>query len=510
VTESDHIGEYRRQGQAKIQEEAAVFGGNVLENQGCLLEFCEGGEAGDAELFVHLNKDRLVYDHAAGEWVQFTGGHWKSCEINEPLALAGNLIGIYAAEAEKASFRRLNAVRNGDERAAKAAAKVQDTFLRKITILRRRQHRTNVLTLAAAGDQSLGISGRQWDTKPLLLPCLNGVLDLETGDFRDVRPTDYIRKYSPVAWAGFDAPAPRWGAFVHEILGDDLEKAAFLKRLLGSSITGEVNEAVFPVLWGAGRNGKTVLLEILAYVLGPLAGPVQSELLMQQKFPRSAAAPSPDIMAFRGLRLVWASENSEGKYLDSGKLKWLTGGDSLVGRGPYDKRMIVFKPTHSLLLVTNFRPAGNPQDEALWARVLSIRFPFSYVDSPIKENERARDPQLADDLKKEAPGILAWLVEGFYAWQEKGLAPPPSIQMETVEYRRSDDSVTSFIETCCVIADGKMARSTDLHDAYTSFCEEEGFKPKGKKRFLAILHQEFTKKRDKIGNYFNGIGLKET
>lgn len=503
------ISEYRDQGRAKVEEERAAFAGGVADDQDQLLEWCESGEAGDAELFKQLHHGRLVYDHATGEWYQFMGAYWRLCEVNEPLALVGNLAELYLIEAQKYGFRRLNAVRGGDDKAAKAAAKVQDSFLRKVTLLRKRQHRANVLILAAAGEQSLGITGREWDTRPLLLPCINGVLDLETGNFRDGRPEDYILKYCPVAFEGFDAPAPRWEAFIHEILGDDSEKACFLKRLLGSFIIGEVTEAVFPVLWGAGRNGKSVLLETLTYVLGPLAAPVQSELLMQQKYPRSAAAPSPDIMAFRGLRMAWASESSEGKHLDSGRLKWLTGGDSLVGRGPYDRRMIVFKPTHSLMLITNFRPTGNPQDEALWARVLSIRFPYSYVDNPTKENERLRDPQLADELRREGPGILGWLVQGFYEWQEKGLAPPPSVQLETVEYRRSDDSIGKFIEQCCIVGEGKIARTNELHDAYTVFCEGEGFKPKGKKKLFEILHKDFTKKRDMIGIYFSGLGLKD-
>jgi putative DNA primase/helicase len=229
---------------------------------------------------------------------------------------------------------------------------------------------------------------------------------------------------------------------------------------------------------------------------------------MQQKQPRSAAAPSPDVMALRGLRLAWASESDEGRRLNSGKVKWLTGNDSLVGRGPYDRRMITFKPSHNLLLITNFRPTGNPQDLALWARVISLRFPYSFVDTPTKENERLRDPQLADELKREGPGILAWLVGGFFQWVKIGLSPPSSILAETSEYRATDDSIGHFLRECCLEAPDYLCRASELHDAYVAFCEAEGFKARGKKTFFQFLQETFTKEKDRSGIYYNGLCLK--
>jgi putative DNA primase/helicase len=184
--------------------------------------------------------------------------------------------------------------------------------------------------------------------KPPLLPCLNGVVELNPDGlfFRDGRPGDYIKKYCPVPWEGPGAPAPTWRQSLLEIQDGNKENVAYLLRLFGYAISGLAVEHVFPVFWGPGRNGKSLILETLAYVLGPLAGPIQSELLMLQKHPRAAAAPSPDLMALRGLRLAWASESDEGRRLNAGRVKWICGGDSLTARGPYDRKMVTFRPTH--------------------------------------------------------------------------------------------------------------------------------------------------------------------
>lgn len=500
------VDKLRAQGREKAAQERA----ELKDFKGDFLFTCASSEeAGDSELFIQIYHGKLVFDHAQGIWYKFQGHFWVPCEVDEPLAMVGGLADLYGEAAKKEFFRRETAAKANRETEADQAAAREKIYLKKIAKLQRRLHRNNVLVLAAAGEGSLGISGRQWDTKSLLLPCVNGILDLETGDFRAGRPGDFITKYCPVAWEGFDAPAPRWEAFIFQILGDDAEKAAFLKRLFGCFITGNVTEHVFPVPWGPGRNGKSVLFETLGFVMGPLAGPVQSEMLMQQKQPRSAAAPSPDVIALRGLRLAWASESDEGRHLNAGKVKWFTGNDTLVGRGPYDRRMVSFRPSHNLILLTNFRPHGNPQDAALWARILSIRFPYSFVDSPSKPNERLRDPNLADSLKAESPGILAWLVAGFYEWQEKGLSPPRSILAETDAYRLSDDSVCNFLNECCLDQPGNLCRASELHEAYTAFCEQEGFKPKGKKTFFQRLQEEFIKQKGRNGIFYKGLGLKE-
>jgi hypothetical protein len=60
------------------------------------------------------------------------------------------------------------------------------------------------------------------------------------------------------------------------------------------------------------RNGKSTLIETLKAVLGPLVVPVQAESLMQQKFPRSAAAPSPDVHGFPGGAAVLGKRDRRG------------------------------------------------------------------------------------------------------------------------------------------------------------------------------------------------------
>jgi putative DNA primase/helicase len=503
------IEEIRAAARAKIAQEEVAFNKpkfTLME----LLEFARSGEAGDAELFIRLFQGKLVKDHASGTWYVWAEHSWKMDELDNTLARVGDLIPLYADAARACAEQEVKYLRESNKDAAEGAKSTREIFTKKISCLQRRRHRQDVLILAAAGEGSLGITGREWDADPYLLVFKNGVVDLRTRVFRPGRPMDFIKTVAPVEWKGFDAPAPRWEKFLSEIFDGDLEIASFLKRLLGYSIAGLSVEHSLPILWGpGGRNGKGCLIETLNFVLGDLAGPAPSELLLEQKNPRSSAAPSPDIMLLRGKRLAWANETNDGRRLNSGKIKWLCGGDTLSGRNPFDKRQVSFEPTHTLFLLTNFRPHVDPGDAALWDRLHLIEFRLSFVDAPNEPHQRPRDKYLRRKLKQEAPGIVAWLVDGFREWQDKGLRPPPQVVNATCQYRKGEDLIEQFLEECCVISKDAFCRGGKIFSAYQKWCDERGVKSR-RKKFYEKVSYRFDSFKSDSGKIYQGIGLTQS
>jgi putative DNA primase/helicase len=504
---SPSLVEIQRLARAKVEEEAATFDKPSLPDAK-ILDAVKSNELGDARIFIRLNAGKLCYDHSTGRWYEYSGHSWKPDELDNALSRLDEVVDLYAGLSCKIYFQVVEATKAGSKEAAQELEETERQIRKKIGMLQRRRHRENVLVLAAAGASSLGITGSEWDADPYLLPFQNGVLDLKTHTFRPGRPEDYVKTVCPVPWKGLEAPCPKWEQTWKEVMAGDSEKIGYNKRLLGSTLYGRVVAHKLPIWWGpGGRSGKGTILETLGYCMGLLAGPIQAEILLAQKFPRSPGAPSPEIMAFRGKRLTWASETDENRKLNAGKVKWLCGGDTLVGRNPYDRREVTFAPSHTLLLITNFRPVVNPSDMALWDRIHLVEFPVRFVDNPQAENERPRNPNLATELKKEAAGIMAWLVAGYYEWLEKGLTPPSSVLNSTQEYRQSEDSIEQFLKECCVIGEGKIARAGELREAYINFCKEDGFKPVGEKKFAQTVHQRFKKDRDKISKYYKGLCL---
>jgi len=253
---------------------------------------------------------------------------------------------------------------------------------------------------------------------------------------------------------------------------------------------------------------KDTILEAISHVLGnSLAGAVQSELLLDQGRLKSSSGPSADIMRLRGLRLAWASETNEGRKLDAGKIKLLTGGGNLVGRAPYSKYEVSFAQSHTLFLLTNCKPHAPSDDYALWKRMVLIPFTQSFVDSPEKTNERQVDKYLLEKLKNEAEGILAWLVRGCAAWQKYGLNPPGIVNQAVQDYRNDEDILQQFIEDACFQGNDCMACASDLYEHYKSWMHNNSMKPLTGTKFGRKMSERYNKKKVGNINYYMNIGI---
>jgi putative DNA primase/helicase len=414
-----------------------------------------------------------------------------------------NLINSAAAQyLHAASILRKNSSAE-DEKATKTI----DGLLSRARKLRNRNRISNVLTLAQS-QTDLALSGDEWEQgTEMLLACQNGVIELTTGELKESNPKDYIRTVSPVEWTGIDTPAPLFEKFLSDIFNNDTELIEFVQRLFGYSLTGKANEAILPILYGEGRNGKSTLLETLKHVLGSLASPASQDVIIESYRNQSGNA-SPHLYALRHLRLAWVSETKEGQKLNEGQVKHLTGMDTITCR-PLFREEVTFKTTHLLCLVTNNKPKANADDFALWNRILLLPFNQAFVKNPSDDNEHEADVNLFEKLKSESNGILAWLVRGCIEYQKTGLNPPESVTKATEDYKAEEDEISLFIEECC-ITEGVESEKTKvkyLYAEYINWTESEGIKPIGNRSFGKRLSKRFESSRS-TGTQYHGIVLK--
>lgn len=465
-------------------------------------------EVGDAVLLIELLKDKFIYDQSAGIWFYWNDHFWRHDIQNQIMSNFSILIELYGNEMGEQLMEEQKAIKKGQEDKAKRHKKYADKLSKRIDRLNVLQRRKNVLTLMRSGTKSLGYPGLSWDSNPMLLGCKNGVIDLRTGEHRPGQAGDYIKTVSPVEWQSLNAPRETWNNFLLDIQDEDVEVCKYLQRLLGYAITGLAIEHVYPILWGEhGRNGKTTMMEIIKHVFGNLALRTSAEFLMMQKYPRSCG-PSAELMALRGARLVWCSEINENVYFSSGRIKELSGGDTIVARPPFGRTMIEFIPTYLLMLITNEKPRLPANDAALWSRIHLIPFPLSFVENPTEPYQRKVDKQLPKKLLAESSGILAWLVEGCLEWQKHGLNPPQKILDMTNQYRIDEDLIGNFIDECCEVETEVEVQSTKLYKAFKHWSLSCGHKPVSISRFGKDVKKRFeTKKNNTV--YYIGIRLKK-
>jgi putative DNA primase/helicase len=473
-------------------------------------ECLAANELGDGMLYAHLNAGKFLYAKTLDKWLVWAGHHWEIDMMGRALAAVEALCPVYAAESERVAEKLKEAAADkGKGYLVKILEKKKAEIAGRISRLRSTRGRKAVLEFAQTlPENALAIAGDEIDTRPWLLPCTNGVVDLRTGELGSGRPEDYLMKACPVEWRGIDAPRPAWEAFMDEIMDGNPALVSFLQRALGMALVGEVLEGVFVVLNGKGRNGKGTLVETVCRLLGPLASPIRSEMLLDQFRAASSSGPTPDIMALKGLRLAFASETDDGCKISPSKVKWLTGNDTLTGRKPHGEFEVTFRPSHSLFLQTNHLPTAPADDFAFWERMLVVPFALSFVNrEPSADDERRADKFLAQKLADEMPGILAWLVEGCLLWQRDGLAPPPAVREACAEYRRDQDYIKDFIDECCRVDDAARVQAREVYAVFEGWWRKNmgKFPPKGK-TFGNRFGKYFEREKEGI-TFYRGVGL---
>lgn len=400
-------------------------------------------ELGNARRIVRLFGDRLRYSGAYG-WMVWDEKRWKTDDTEE----ASRLV----SKALTSLYDELPSIHDADEH-KKAAA----------WAFRCQASRTHLNSMAMTKFQpEISVRGSDFDTDPWAMNVENGTIDLRTGRLRPHNPADNLTKLAPVVYEPA-AHSPLWESFLERFL-PDVGSRGFLKRYLGSCLTGDASDQALVILYGPGGNGKSTAMETVQRILGDyFVGTPFSTLTVDRSKGKSA---TNDLAALSSARLVVASEPPEGVALETSTVKALTGGDTITCRFLY-KEQFSYIPQFKVALVTNHRPQITEATHAIWRRVHLV--PFS-----VKITEAERDETFKDRLWEERAGILRWLVDGCLEWQTEGLNPPPSVRSATEEYRREEDSFGAFLDERCDQNVNAVTKAAAILTAFNKWAKDNG------------------------------------
>ena len=500
-----------------VQESAgitAVDDKNIIDSQfitKCLFD----NTVGDGRLYATVLRNKFIFCKNTGEWFEWNGNYWERDIMNRSLAAVEIIVPHYLQEFKTTAKELTDLIAGGEDpksEKAKKLEKMRDKLISRVNQLRDDKRRTACLKFAHTIDNPLAIKGDELDTNPWLFPCANGIIDLRTGKIKPGCPKDYLSLASPIEFKGIDEPAPIWERSLMEIFNGNRDLVDYLQRLFGYGMTGIVNEKIFPVFYGkTGWNGRSLIVETIAHIMGDLSGAIQSEMMMSQKYGKSSAGPSPDIMALKGVRLAFASEVDENQRFSAARIKWLTGNDTLVGRGLQEKYQTKFTPTHKLILMTNTQPAAPAKDKAFWERMHLIPFEVSFVKrDPIEPHERRANLNLGNEIKEEYSGILAWLVRGCLLWQQQGINPPLAVIEASNKYRQNEDMMGDFIEECCIKEPAAKVQASVIYQTFMEWYHAnigKGDKLTGS-WFGKQFNHYFEKTKINGCNYYLGVDVK--
>lgn len=334
----------------------------------------------------------------------------------------------------------------------------------------------------------------QWDGNPWLLNTPDGIVNLETGETGPHDPAHLMTKSTAVGPGG---ECPTWHTFLDKVTGGNATLKEYLKRVSGYWLTGLTQEHAMWFFYGTGRNGKGVFLNTMVRIMGDYAMTASPDT-----FTEAGSGKHLTVLArLQGARLVVSQETEEGIPWAEARIKSVTGGDPITANH-MRQDPFTFMPQFKLGISGNHKPGLKSVDEAIRAR-------FNLVPFTVTIPAADRDPDLSEKLWAEAPGILAWAIEGCWDWRHARLKPPAIVSTATEDYFDSEDATRLWIADRCEIRGDYEEKCGLLFKSWTSWAIAAGEKVGSLKAFSRTMekHGFPTGKRTGDGVPITGLRL---
>ena len=419
----------------------------------------ETTDKGFGRLFAEVFKDKHRYNPSRKDFMLYDGKRWVD-----------DTEGLAARSAAKQLSDALIKYAVGVDTDGK--------YLKAVTPLCNIRNRNNMLQDSR---DIYYFSNEDLDQDDYILNVQNGTLDLSQAEpkFMKHSPDMLLSKICNVKYDP-SASCPIWIKFLDEIMQGDKDKIQYLQKVAGLSLTGNTEQETCFILYGSTtRNGKSTFVETLIYLLGDYAVSMRPESLAVKQNLDSRQA-SGDIARLAGCRFVNASEPPKRMLFDTALLKSLLGRDSITARHLH-QREFTFIPKFKLVMNTNYLPTITDDTVFSSGRINVISF-----DKHFEPEDQ--DKQLKNKLRaeRELSGILNWCIQGLYMYRQQGFETPQAIRKATESYRADSDKIGNFISEC-LTKSGDNCKAKDVYEAYSKWCDENGFGTENKSNFFAEL-----------------------
>ena len=397
------------------------------------------------KVMYYMYGDRFVYTPNE-VWYEFKKHRWNKVEsgytLRElmPTELATEFMRVATYYTERST--RADVKEEEKDSCVKTAKELQEIYfkLKMTTFQKQLLDMATILFMNEEFDTML-------DSKENLIGFTNGIFDLNEDIFRDGRPEDYVSKSTKLEYTNVVSKTHRDEVmnFFNSIM-DSEEMTTFLLDILGINLHGIKRLHMFLFWVGLGGNGKGITANLYANALGDYFYSPAIELFTTTR--KSSSSANPELAKVRGVRGCISTEPEEDQTIYVGLLKKWTGDDLLQGRELYGKP-VEFKPQSYPIIQMNKKPVLSGNDGGVARRMRIINFPYQFVDTPSKPNEKQIDIMLADKFKETEylQQFMLILIERYRLYKEGNfkLHTPQRVLDDTQEYLDENNHVKNFI-----------------------------------------------------------------
>jgi len=362
-------------------------------------------------------------------------------------------------------------------------------------------------------DTVIAVEQNKFDADPDLLNCMGEAYNLRTGESRPAEPEDLfskstackaatLKKEKDGGWK-FPGMPKKFEGFLEKVTSKDGERRAdlayYLLSWFGYCLTGDNGASFFVNFHGGGKNGKSVLLNLMFDLFRDYAVTLPKDVVIENYFQGQF-----DLAGLPGARLAVLIDAPEGR-LNMDMLKPITTGDVINAKRKYLKDLS-FKPVCKIAIGSNPRLTLKDTGMAVRRRIRMVPFDYIVPDDEIVTNLHRHL------LKEEAAEILALLIWFAHEYYRKGEGPAAFpkckvVDEASVEYMESEDLVGRWVKERTEGAEGNTESAASLYEDFKKWLDEEGVRKKmSRNKFGEHLGTHIKKKR--IGDTISYLDIK--
>lgn len=305
----------------------------------------------------------------------------------------------------------------------------------------------------------------------------NGMFDLNTYSLMEHSPEFYSSIQIPIEY-NENSECPNFMKFLNQCFPDDEEAINLAQQWVGYLLTAETRAQKALILYGLGKNGKGVFIDVISELIGQenISSIPMNEL----------SRPFSRVCIYEKLANISNENEFNGGSLNTQYLKAIVCEDIITAEQK-NQPVIQFKPTARMVFSTNNLPHTNDGGYAFMRRLCMLHF-----TNVVKEEER--DFYLRENLKKELSGIFNWAIAGLKRLKENNFRFPECESSNKLlkQYEMELNPMILFFEQCVVKEQSTYRENNKIiYNTYRIWAKANGMEGQAK-----ISVQKFWRKFD--------------
>jgi putative DNA primase/helicase len=334
-----------------------------------------------------------------------------------------------------------------------------------------------------------------------VLPCKNGLLNVETRKIYPHSPSFFSFSVLPVSYTSNPKEPKTWYRFLEGVWRDDQGECQLLQQMMGCFLTQDTRYQKMFLIVGPRRSGKGTIGRVIAALVGQenVVAPTLASL-----------GTNFGLQPWIGKQLAIIADarfGGRGQHQVVERLLSISGEDNITVDRKYKEPWTGMLKARVLIL-TNELPGLPDPSGAMAGRFVVLPMTRSFYGK--------EDPDLTEKLLKELPGILDWALFGLRKLRTQAyFNEPPAAKDSKVLLEDSGSPVKAFVWDRCDLEAEQRVGTNTLYGAWCDWCKQQGRDNPGPTQQLGrALKAAFPSMKVRQGSdnkrFYEGIALRSS